>query len=200
MRPGAHLWVALVHHPVLDRDGSVVTTSVTNLDVHDLARSARTYRAAGLIIVTPIEAQRRIVERIVGYWNEPAHAARIPGRRDALAIVHAAPSIDEARRIADAAGRVELIATSARPGAGRWPLEQAREAIRSSPEAHRMILLGTGWGLAPDVLEACDAVLAPVEERSDYNHMSVRSAGAVILDRLLGGADPHRARNSSGRR
>ncbi len=186
MRPGAHLWVALVHHPVLDRDGSVVTTSVTNLDVHDLARSARTYRAAGLIIVTPIEAQRRIVERIVGYWNEPDHAARIPGRRDALELVRTAPSIDEARRAAAGAGPVELIGTSARPGGSRRTVEQAREAIHSSPGTSRLILLGTGWGLAPDVLEACDAVLAPVEEHSDYNHMSVRSAGAVILDRLLG--------------
>jgi tRNA (guanine37-N1)-methyltransferase len=186
MRPGAHLWVALVHHPVLDRDGSVVTTSVTNLDVHDLARSARTYRAAGLIIVTPIEAQRRIVERIVGYWNEPDHAARIPGRREALALVRTAPSIEEAQRITGDEGPVELLGTTARPGPGRLTARQAREALLADARKTRLLLLGTGWGLAPEALEACDAVLAPIEGHSDYNHMSVRSAAAVVLDRILG--------------
>ena len=36
------LAIALVHHPVLDKGGAIVTTALTNLDVHDLARSART--------------------------------------------------------------------------------------------------------------------------------------------------------------
>lgn len=186
MRAGERLCVALVHHPVLDRDGAVVTTSVTNLDVHDLARSARTYRIAGLIIVTPIEAQRAIVDRIVGYWSEPEHAARIPGRRQALELVRTAPSIGEAARIAGGGEDVEIIATSARPGPDRRSVRRAREAIHAVPQARRLILLGTGWGLAPEALEASDAVLAPIEEPSDYNHLSVRSAGAVILDRLLG--------------
>jgi hypothetical protein len=186
VRPGARLWVALVHHPVLDRDGAVVTTSVTNLDVHDLARSARTYRAAGLLIVTPIEAQGRIVERIVGYWNEPEHAARIPGRREALALVKVAPSVDGARRLAGDGGPVQLIGTSARAGHECLPHAALRQALLAEPGTRRLLLLGTGWGLAPGVLEACDAVLSPVQELSDYNHLSVRSAGAVILDRLLG--------------
>jgi hypothetical protein len=182
--------VALVHHPVLDRDGAVVTTSVTNLDVHDLARSARTYRTAGLIIVTPIEAQRRIVERIVGYWNEPEHAARIPGRREALALVKVAPSVDDARRLAGDGGPVQLVGTSARPGQECLTQAALRRALLDEPGTRRLLLLGTGWGLAPELLEACDAVLSPVQERSDYNHLSVRSAGAVILDRLLGSQSP----------
>ena len=40
-------WVALAHHPVLDKDGRIVTTAVTNLDVHDIARAARTFGLAG---------------------------------------------------------------------------------------------------------------------------------------------------------
>ena len=35
--------IALVHYPVLDRRGDVVTSAVTNLDVHDLARLSTTY-------------------------------------------------------------------------------------------------------------------------------------------------------------
>ena len=35
--------VALVHYPIVDRRGDVVNTAVTNLDLHDIARTARTY-------------------------------------------------------------------------------------------------------------------------------------------------------------
>jgi hypothetical protein len=184
--PGSRLWVALVHHPVLDRDGSVVTTSVTNLDVHDLARSARTYGAGGLIIVTPIAAQRRIVDRIVEYWNEPEHAARIPGRRQALALVRTAPSVEHARQMAGDGGPVELLGTTARPDGDRVTARAVRTWLLDEAGPVRLLLLGTGWGLAPELLEACDAVVAPIEGHPDYNHMSVRSAAAVILDRILG--------------
>jgi hypothetical protein len=43
-----------------------------------------------------------------------------------------------------------------------------------------------GWGLAPQALSLCTHVLEPVEGADGYNHLSVRSAAAVILDRLLG--------------
>ncbi len=36
------LYVALLHHPVLDKNGLVVTTALTTMDIHDIARSART--------------------------------------------------------------------------------------------------------------------------------------------------------------
>jgi hypothetical protein len=47
-------------------------------------------------------------------------------------------------------------------------------------------LLGTGWGLTEAVLSQSDYVLEAVEGQGDYNHLSVRSAAAIILDRLLG--------------
>ena len=188
MSPATPTWVALVHHPVLDRDGAVVTTSVTNLDVHDLARSARTYGAAGLVVVTPIEAQRRIVERIVSYWNEPDHVRRIPRRREALRLVHVAPDLDGAVGIAARAegSAPVLVGTSARAGADRVGFAAMRARL-GAPGAHpHLLVLGTGWGLADEALARMDAVLEPVEGAGGYNHMSVRSAAAVILDRLLG--------------
>ena len=54
------LSVALVHGPVMDRHGGVQTTALTNLDVHDLARSSRTYDCAAFYVVTPVEAQRAL--------------------------------------------------------------------------------------------------------------------------------------------
>ena len=41
----ADLYLALLHHPVYDKNGAVVTTAVTNLDVHDIGRLARTFEA-----------------------------------------------------------------------------------------------------------------------------------------------------------
>ena len=48
------------------------------------------------------------------------------------------------------------------------------------------MVLGTGWGLSPEVMARADLRLAPVQGPSYYNHLSVRAAAAVILDRLLG--------------
>jgi len=188
MRPGGRMWVCLAHHPVLDRAGEIVTTSVTNLDVHDLARSGRTYGIAGLVVASPVTAQLELVEHVVSYWNDPAHVRRIPGRREALALVKTCAAVPDSILLVESLSglRPVVIGTSARPGPGRTSHAALRRSIREDPSIPRLLLLGTGWGLAPEILDSCDAVLAPVEESSDYNHLSVRAAGAIILDRLLG--------------
>jgi hypothetical protein len=188
MNPAQGLWIGLVHHPVLDRAGSTVTTSVTNLDVHDLSRSARTYGLAGLVVITPIEAQRRIVKRIVEYWNDPEHAARIPGRREALGLVRQAASLEEAIELTGPGA--EVVGTSARGAAGRVGWAEMRREIASDPTRPRLLVLGTGWGLAADALAMCHRMLEPIGGERDYNHLSVRSAGAIALDRLLGSEGP----------
>ena len=48
-----------------------------------------------------------------------------------------------------------------------------------------LILFGTGWGLADDIIDSADYVLKPLKGFVKFNHLSVRSAAAVILDRLL---------------
>lgn len=49
-----------------------------------------------------------------------------------------------------------------------------------------LLVFGTGHGLAPEVLEGCDAILRPLRWMDGYNHLSVRAAAAIIMDRLLG--------------
>ncbi len=188
LSPARGLWIALVHHPVVDRQGKVVATSVTNLDVHDIARSARTYGLAGVAIVTPIDAQRRIVERIVEYWNEPAHAARSPGRLEALSLVRAVPDVQHAMALAakDPGGHLVTIGTTSRRGPVRLGFDRLRCDLWREPGRPRLLVLGTGWGLDPALLSTFDHVLEPIRGSTGYNHLSVRSAGAVMLDRLLG--------------
>src|SRR5437016_4938606 len=77
-------WVALLHHPVYDRHHEVVSTALTNLDLHDIARSSRTYGLGGFFIVHPVAAQRQLAERIAGHWL--AEGAEINDfRREAIA-------------------------------------------------------------------------------------------------------------------
>ncbi len=50
-----------------------------------------------------------------------------------------------------------------------------------------LLIFGTGWGLAPAVVAEADALLEPIRSAvGDYNHLSVRSACAIALDRLCG--------------
>src|SRR5579864_8936634 len=101
------LAIALVHHPVLDARGEIVTTALTNMDVHDLARSATTYGCTDYFVVHPVAVQRELVGRIVDHWTHGSSAKRIPDRKDALAVVRAVETLADAARAlaADEIGR-----------------------------------------------------------------------------------------------
>ncbi len=182
------VWVGLVHHPIRDRQGGIITTAVTNLDVHDIARTARTYDVAGYFVITPIEAQRKLVERILWHWSEGAGARRVPERTVALARCSVVDSVADAvaairaREAADPA----IIVTTARADAETTPYAEVSAVLRAGPG---LLLFGTGHGLGPTVMEGADYVLPPIQPGSDYNHLAVRAAAAITLDRLLGSFD-----------
>lgn len=44
---------------------------------------------------------------------------------------------------------------------------------------------GTGWGLTNEVMDMSTYILEPIRAKCKYNHLSVRAAVAIILDRLL---------------
>lgn len=183
------VYAALVHFPVRDRAGDTITTAVTNLDVHDIARSARTYDLAGYFVVTPIEAQRQLVDRILDHWRGGAGARRVPERSEALSICEPIASLEEAvAAVSEREGRPPmLVATGARPleGTDLLGYDDARARMAEQPT---LISFGTGHGLARSVVEAADAVLPPIRPGGGYNHLSVRAAAAITLDRLFGDA------------
>jgi hypothetical protein len=176
-------WVALVHHPVYDKNRRVVATALTNLDLHDIARSSRTYGLGGFLIVHPVEAQRELATRIASHWLQEG-AELNDFRRMAIERVAVVASLDEARaHVERVSGRPPtLVATSARP----LPGAVGCQALVRSLEGPAIVVLGTGWGLTDDVIEACPARLLPISGPTDYNHLSVRSACAILLDRLYG--------------
>ena len=92
------LYLGLVHYPINNKRGEVVTTSVTNLDIHDISRSCRTFGVERYYIITPLEAQHELVGRILGHWKEDKSAAYNPDRQDALAISCLKHSVEDALR------------------------------------------------------------------------------------------------------
>lgn len=181
----ADLYLALLHHPVLDKNGLIVTSAVTNMDVHDIARSARTYGVRGFYVATPVKTLHALVAKIIEHWETGYGSTYNETRKDALALVRLATDLDDVIISVEreAGARPVVIATSARPGSSRLSFSQLRRELEEAPEP-RLLLFGTGWGLAPVILDRVDALLEPVVGPSDYNHLSVRSAAAVILDRL----------------
>ena len=182
----ARLYLALIHHPVVNRRGETITSAVTNLDLHDISRAARTFGVRAVYCVTPLLDQRRLVGRLIGHWTGGYGASGNPDRRDALQLLSVTASLAEA--IADVAGREKqrpkTVATCARRQPHSVSCERLREHLsRGMPH---LLLFGTAWGLAPEAIAEADAVLAPVEGAGRYNHLSVRSAAAIILDRLAG--------------
>lgn len=188
VQPSAPLYLALLHHPVFDKNKQVVTTAITNMDIHDIARSARTYGAKGLYIVNPVKALQKLAAKIIDHWEFGYGSTYNETRKDALALVRLSDTLDQA--IIDVerecGTRPALVATSARPvdGVKRTSFSDMRDMLERSPNPF-LLLLGTGWGLSETVLTQSDYILQAVEGSSDYNHLSVRSATAIMLHELL---------------
>jgi hypothetical protein len=183
----ANLAIALLHHPVYNKHGEVVTTALTNLDLHDIARSSRTYGLERFYIVTPAAGQRALAERITGHWQEGWGAAYNPDRKAALDIVRICETLDTAITDFQSSfgNRVQTVITGAaeRPDTIGFTELKRRLDKRDDPY---LLLLGTGWGLTEECFAAADHILTPIAGLGSYNHLSVRSAAAIMLDRLRG--------------
>ncbi len=184
-----NIYLGLVHHPIKNKLGELVTTSVTNLDIHDISRSCRTFGVKKYFIVTPFDAQRELVDSILGHWEQDHANAFNPDRQDALAIARAVDSIETAiAQITEIEGKRPLIAVT---GANFESFDGDVKELTKKLEVLNMpcfLLFGTGWGLHPIALEKAEFKLSPIiSKNSDgYNHLSVRSAVAIYLDRMFG--------------
>ena len=185
----ADLFLALIHHPVYDKHGAVVTTAVTNLDVHDFARLGRTFGARAVYVCTPVPTLRRLVTRIIRHWESGPGATYNATRSEALALVRMATDVDGAMvDVEHDTGRLPVVvATTARSGPHRLPYPDLAARLRDEQAPPQLLIFGTGWGLTEEVLERCDDVLQPIHGTGDWNHLSVRAAAAIILDRLRNG-------------
>lgn len=165
---------------------------MTNMDIHDIARSARTYGVRRYYLVTPIEDQHALVGRILGHWSTDRSREYHPDRFEALSRVRLAWNFAQVKAEIEVEHglRPRVVLTSARAGTQTVSAADLRKEIAEFGGSQPWILVfGTGWGISESFSPEVDRVLAPVygpEGAEGYNHLSVRAAAAAILDRLFG--------------
>lgn len=183
----ATIFLALLHHPVYDKNKQIVTTAVTNMDIHDIARSSRTYGVRGFYVVTPVKALQKLSLKIIEHWEHGYGSQYNITRKEALSVARIRDALDDVlidieREMGE---KPCIVVTSARVGAERTSFVALKDMLEEEARPF-LILLGTGWGLAESVFAQANYILEPIEGTAGYNHLSVRSAAAIILDRLLG--------------
>ena len=183
----AQIYVALLHYPVYDKNGQVVTTAVTNMDIHDIARAGKTYDIKAFYVVTPVKALQKLARKIIEHWEEGYGSQYNATRKEALALARICDTLDDVLIDVEreTGEKPLLVATSARAGGQRASFAALREMLNNSTRPF-LILFGTGWGLTEAIFSQADYVLEAIEGTRGYNHLSVRSAAAIVLDRLLG--------------
>jgi hypothetical protein len=184
------LYIGLLHYPVYNKHEQRIASAITTFDLHDIARLARTYEARRFFVITPLLDQMRLAERVKRHWVSGYGAGYNRNRKEAMERLAVVPSLEEAVGVIrrEEGEDPVLIATDAAPQQRRGlSYDGARTVLRGHKPV--MLLFGTAWGLDREILERANYVLEPICGRGGYNHLSVRSAAAIILDRLAGRED-----------
>ncbi len=193
-----YVYLALVHYPVYDKNGKVVATSITNHDIHDISRLAKTYDLGGYYMVTPIVSQQELCRRIIRHWVDGFGSQYNETRQQAFATTYLADSL---QKVIDSLyekfdSRPVVIMTSAREhiatecGKPFVRYTHIRAQLRENKMTPYLLVFGTGYGIESECIRTySDVVLEPVRGVAGYNHLSVRSAAAIIIDRLFGRED-----------
>ncbi len=181
--------IALVHYPVVNKTGETIGSAVTNLDLHDIARAAKTYGVDNYYIITPYEDQKQLVTEILNHWLKGHGAQYNPARKSALEIVTLSDSFEQVIETVKKNNdrKPTIITTSAKRTKKLISYNRCKKKIEEGESV--LLLFGTAHGLAQPVLEMADNTLPPIDGVNGYNHLSVRSAVSIVLDRLLGTRD-----------
>lgn len=182
------LYVGLVHYPVYNKNHERIAAALTTFDLHDLSRLCKTYGVRRFYVITPLEDQRELAHRVIRHWTEGYGAAYNPNRREALELVRVRSSIEDCElEIAEQEGERPVLFTTDASTKKTTVLsyEEATQMVRADKAV--LLLFGTAWGLGQEIFDRADYFLDPVRTDREYNHLSVRSAAAIILDRLAGG-------------
>ena len=177
--------LALIHYPVYNKVGEVVTSSVTTLDIHDISRVAKTYAVNSFCVVTPLKTQRQLVERLIEHWMTGYGAEYNPTRKEALLVTKVMNNLTETvRDLTERYGKKPIVVAT---GANKFSESVSFQYLQSEMKKGDPILLlfGTGWGLEKNIIKEADYVLDPIDGVGEYNHLPVRAAIAIILDRLI---------------
>ncbi len=185
-RKDAKIYLALIHHPIYNKKDEKITTTITNLDLHDISRAAKTYDVEKYFVVNHLESQQALVKRMQDYWTSGFGSDYNENRQEAFSLLNISDDLDSTlAKIKEETGKdAIMIATDAKEFPNSKSFAEMREFIFNI-DRPILIIYGTGWGLTEETLNRCDYILDPIYGRGDFNHLSVRSAASIILDRLL---------------
>lgn len=179
------IYIALIHYPVFDKNSKIITSSIVPYDVVDISRASKTFSVRNFYIVHPYKNQRDTIKRVIKFWTEEKGSFYNEDRKEALKLVKIKRNlnevIEEIRNIENIEPKIVL--TSAKKYKENISFGFLKSIILKSPV---LILLGTGWGIVKEKIKY-DYILEPISgfpEGNEYNHLTVRSACSIILDRL----------------
>jgi tRNA (guanine37-N1)-methyltransferase len=182
-------YCALLHNDVMMPDGRKGESSVTSIDIHDIARSSATYGIKKYFIVTRLESQEKLVNTFLNFWQEGNGLEYNENRAFALNSVFCFSEIEE---VLNEIERIEgvkpiCIVTSSRREISHDKMinyfDQEKIWAQKRPI---LFVFGTSHGISKEIMDFCDYKLIPIEGFEKFNFLSVRSAAAIIFDRWLG--------------
>ncbi len=181
-------YVILMHDQVKLPDGTTGTSSVTSIVIHDTARSCATYGIENFFLVTPLVDQLSIVETFLSFWHSERGKKYNPSRFKAVSRVRTEISLARALASieAETGKKPIIITTSAKTMSHATTIDYHSQETIWVQKRPVVFIFGTAQGLADEVVNQSDYLLLPITGMTDYNHLSVRSAMAIILDRWLG--------------
>jgi tRNA (guanine37-N1)-methyltransferase len=185
---GGGVYVLQLHHPVLDKSGRKSTTAITGMDLHDIARACRTYGVKKYVVVTPLKSQRELIKKVASHWVSGYGAEFNPDRAEAMGKIKTSTTLRQALEWIENKEKTFpfTIATTARERSGTTSWVTLKKHILREDRAVAFIF-GTGWGLCDETFASSDSVMSPISGGLDgYNHLSVRSAVSITLDRFFG--------------
>ncbi|HKK99659.1 MAG TPA: RNA methyltransferase [Desulfotignum sp.] len=179
-----NLYLALVHFPVVNRKNDPIGSALTTIDLHDMARASMTFGVRGFYVITPFQDQANLADQVIRHWTQGAGGRLNPGRKQALELVRVTQTFEAAVQQIYTERRqpVVTIATSAKKHKNSVSTRKVKQHLAG--KASHVLVFGTAWGLAQELMDKCDLQLDPITGTGDYNHLSVRSAAAIYLDRL----------------
>jgi len=185
--PESNLYVVLIHFPVKSKKGLPIGSALTTIDMHDIARASITFGVKGFYVVTPYEDQAVLAGQVIDHWTKGVGGTLNPFRKSALELIRVTRTFEEAVMGMEQERKepVVTIGTSATAMPGSITTEMLRQKLEN--RVSHALVFGTAWGLADELLDTCDYTLAPIFGKAGYNHLSVRSAVSIYLDRITNG-------------
>ncbi|MBU0972503.1 MAG: RNA methyltransferase [Proteobacteria bacterium] len=180
--------MALVHFPVVNRKGMAIGSALTTIDMHDIARASQTFGVKGFYVITPFADQAELANQVIDHWTKGVGGQLNPSRKQALELIRVVGTFEQAVRSIEEETKkpVVTVATSAKPLEGAITIAAFKQALESN--ASHVLVFGTAWGLSDELIDTCDIKLEPITGTGSYNHLSVRSAASIFLDRITNGS------------